>query len=183
MPKQVCEVEACAGCPLREKFPHNNFVPPRVGDGLRLAVGEAPGAEEAQAGEPFVGASGSWLRGRPGEDGRRSGGLYAKAGVRDHELTFINTIQCRPPDNVYPDAPEARSYISATDGKRAVAHCILAHVLPLLESRPWKRIDLFGAKALAYIAGKLDGINRWRGSPIEVDTDTIRERMLALQKD
>ena len=152
---------------MRDLFPHNNFVPPRMG-GLRLAVAEAPGAEEAAAGEPLVGTAGKWLRGSPGEGGRRIGGLYYKAGVRDEELTLVNCINCRPPENVFPTDPDARSYISVEAAERAVEHCLDAHVRPLLRARPWKRVDLLGEKALRFLTGKEGGIKRWRGSPLEL---------------
>lgn len=167
MPKKVSEVEGCAGCPMRDLFPSNNFVQPRIG-GLRLAVAEAPGSEEAAAGEPLVGASGKWLRGYPSEGGKRVGGLYYKAGVRDEDLTLVNCINCRPPENIFPTDPEARSYISEEDARRSVEHCLDSHVRPLLRARPWKRVDLFGDKALRLLAGKDGGIKRWRGSPLQL---------------
>ncbi len=152
---------------MRQLFPSNNFVPPRMG-GLRLVVAEAPGAEEAAAGEPLVGTSGKWLRGSPGEGGKRIGGLFYKAGVRDEELTLINCINCRPPENIFPTDPDARSYISEEDAEKAVAHCLSAHVHPVLASRPWKRIDLLGDKALRLLAERDGGIKRWRGSPLSL---------------
>lgn len=168
MPKTVSQTPSCEGCPLREKFPNNAFVSPRIGQGLRLAIAEAPGLEESISGEPLVGTSGSWLRGRPSEDGKRLGGFYNKIGVRDEEVTFANCIQCRPPNNVFPTDPDARSYISAEDAKLAVAHCRAQHVVPLLTARKWQRVDLLGAKPLEIVAGKTGGIHRWRGTPLVI---------------
>ena len=168
MPKKVREIEGCNGCPLQALYPDNSFVPARMGSGLRLAVAEAPGETEASIGEPLVGSSGAWLRGRVGENGKHIGGLYYKAGVRDEEVTYVNCIQCRPPNNCFPTDPEARSYISREDADVAVAHCKRAHLDPILRSRPWKRVDLFGAKPLKIVAGKDGGIGRWRGSPLVI---------------
>jgi uracil-DNA glycosylase family 4 len=153
---------------MRNLFPENNFVPPRLGTSLRLAIAEAPGKVESERGEPLCGPSGNWLRGVEIAGGKRVGGLYRQAGVKQDEITYCNVINCRPPDNAFPDSQEARSYIDKAGAQTAIQHCIKAHVQPLLESRPWKRLDIFGEKALRYIAGKTDGITTWRGSIIPV---------------
>src|SRR5512146_1723273 len=150
--KKVCEMSGCENCPMRKLFPDNTFVAPRMGTGLRLAIAEAPGAQEAEEGEPLVGGAGSWLRGTKLSDGRRTGGMYAKAGVRDEEITFANVLNCRPLNNIFPTDSDGRSYISEADAYAAVSHCLRNHVEPLLRSRPWKRIDLFGDKPLKFIA-------------------------------
>lgn len=175
--KKVCEVGGCDGCPLQRLYPHNTFVAPRIGKGLRLAIAEAPGKEEAEQGEPLVGGSGKWLRGGI-IDGKRRGGFYGKAGIREEEITFANTIQCRPPDNVYPTDPKARHYISREEAQRALDHCFDAHVLPLLKSRPWNRIDLIGDYALEKLTGRTEGIMKWRGSPMVIPA--LGEKPLAL---
>lgn len=154
---------------MHDLYPQNTFVAPAINDGSRLAIGEAPGEVEQLLGEPLVGPSGAWLRGRyDDEKGEWRGGLYSKAGVRDAQVSRANTLQCRPPDNVYPTDPDARSYISLPEANLAVEHCWRAHLLPLLQSRDWTRLDLLGDKALRVVAGKDGGIFRWRGSPIEV---------------
>ena len=60
-----------------------------------LFVGEAPGANEDEAGEPFVGRSGDVL-----DDALRAAGLD-RADVR-----ITNCVRCRPPDNRDPRADE-----------------------------------------------------------------------------
>lgn len=153
--KKVSEISGCEGCPLRAKFPNNTFVEPQVGSSLRLMVGEAPGEDESVLGRPFVGGS-----------GRMMDSLLRKAGVKRDELTITNTICCRPPDNVYPSDNAARTYISEEDGRKAVRQCEANHLRPLIESRPWNRIDAIGEKALRVLTGKTDGILKWRGSPL-----------------
>jgi DNA polymerase len=64
-------------------------------DAELLFVGEAPGADEDAAGEPFVGRSGSVL-----DDALRDQGL-ARADVR-----ITNCVRCRPPDNRDPHSEE-----------------------------------------------------------------------------
>lgn len=134
-----------------------------------LVVAEAPGETEAALGEPLVGTAGSWLRGRIGDRGERIGGLLWKAGVRDADVTFANVLCCRPPENVFPTDAAARSYCSKEEGENAVAQCKKTYLDPLLNGRPWSRINLLGEKALRLVAGKEGGINRWRGSPLVVE--------------
>jgi len=168
MPKKVSEMAGCAGCPMARLFPDNPFVPPRITGGKRLIIGEAPGQLESELGEPLIGGAGRWLRGAPGPNGKRYGGMLGKAGVRDEDCTLANVIQCRPPDNIFPTDREARKYISQEDADAAIRHCFDAHVVPLLRGRKWDRLDLLGDKALRVVAGKAGGIHRWRGSPIQV---------------
>lgn len=155
--KKVCEVDGCAGCPLRNLNPDNTFVEPKLGSNLRLGIGEAPGKEESEVGQPFVGGSGKWLK-----------VLYAKAGGSKDETSFINVIQCRPPENVFPTDKDARFYISDSDAHAAVDQCVRNHVLPFLDSRPWKRIDTFGEKPLQFVLEKGGTITSWRGSIVGV---------------
>ena len=70
-----------------------------------LFVGEAPGANEDEQGEPFVGRSGDVL-----DDGLREVGL-ARQDVR-----ITNCVRCRPPDNRDPTADEqdnCRGYLDS----------------------------------------------------------------------
>lgn len=94
--------------------------------------------------------------------------LYGKAGLREAENSVINVIQCRPPNNIFPTDALARGYITASDGERAVAHCLKHHVEPFLKSKPWKRIDTFGDKPLKYILEKTGGVTQWRGTVLPV---------------
>ena len=157
MPKKVCEIDACSGCPFRAKFPDNTFVAPRVGSNLRLAIGEAPGKQEAEEGKPFVGGAGKWLQ-----------VIYGKAGLKETDNSVVNVINCRPPNNVFPTDSQARDYITDAEAHQTVEHCLKAHTLPFLKSRPWKRIDVFGDKPLKFVLEKGGGITNWRGSVLPV---------------
>lgn len=53
-----------------------------------MVVGEAPGADEDQAGIPFVGATGRILR-----------STFEELGVHDGEIYFTNVVKYRPPLN------------------------------------------------------------------------------------
>jgi uracil-DNA glycosylase family 4 len=58
-----------------------------------MIIGEAPGANEDNAGKPFVGRSGQLLR----EELHR-------VGINPDEVYITNTVKCRPPDNKKPKA-------------------------------------------------------------------------------
>lgn len=65
-------------------------------DATVVAIGEAPGAEEDKRGRPFVGRSGSLLRGE----------------LEDAELPAVyitNIVKCRPPDNRDPTPEEIKA--------------------------------------------------------------------------
>jgi uracil-DNA glycosylase len=62
-------------------------------------LGEAPGAREDEAGEPFVGAA-----------GRLFDRMLAMAGVRRHDVYVTNVVACRPPGNRAPRPVEIRAH-------------------------------------------------------------------------
>ena len=62
-----------------------------------LFIGEAPGTEEDQGGEPFVGPSGKLLD-----------AMLTAAGLqRGREVYITNVVKCRPPGNRTPTVDEA----------------------------------------------------------------------------
>lgn len=64
-----------------------------------LFVGEGPGAEEDQRGEPFVGQAGKLLD-----------NMLAAIGLRRGEDVYIaNAVKCRPPENRTPTPEETES--------------------------------------------------------------------------
>lgn len=162
---------------MAKLFPDNTFVAPTIRPiGTQLIVGEAPGSQESLLGESFVGQSGGWLRGRFDETRREwRGGLFARAGINDNEVSRVNCIQCQPKDNVYPTDVGARDYISKSDAEAAVEQCYRRVVVPVLHLRNWSRITPLGDKALRMVCKKDGGIMRWRGSPLPVpDIDPLR---------
>jgi len=101
-------VVECARCPdlaeCRSRIV--NGVGPADAD--LLFVGEGPGANEDDQGEPFVGRSGTVL-----DDALRTAGL-ARADVR-----ITNCVRCRPPENRDPRAAElanCREYLDREIG-------------------------------------------------------------------
>jgi DNA polymerase len=88
-------VTACERCPalVDSRSRIVNGVGPDDAD--LVFVGEGPGASEDEAGEPFVGRSGSVL-----DDALRDDGV-SRAAVR-----ITNCVRCRPPDNRDPTGDE-----------------------------------------------------------------------------
>jgi DNA polymerase len=66
-------------------------------------VGEAPGADEDEQGEPFVGAAGQLLN-----------KIIVACGMKREEVYICNIIKCRPPGNRLPlpsEAANCREYL------------------------------------------------------------------------
>ncbi|MGE0802134.1 MAG: uracil-DNA glycosylase family protein [Lautropia sp.] len=92
------EVADCRKCGLCERRRSTVF-----GSGPTTArwmlIGEAPGAEEDQTGEPFVGQAGRLL-----DQMLRAIGLE-----RDRDVFITNVLKCRPPGNRNPEPIEAET--------------------------------------------------------------------------
>ncbi len=88
-------IRSCTGCPLHAR---RTQAVPGVGDRQAdwLFVGEGPGAEEDQRGEPFVGQAGKLLD-----------AMLASIGLsRGNNVYIANAVKCRPPGNRTPEAAE-----------------------------------------------------------------------------
>ena len=95
-PALKARVASCTDCPLHQKRTKTVF---GVGDENAdwMFVGEGPGAEEDQKGEPFVGQAGRLLDNMlPAVGLRRGKGVY-----------IANCVKCRPPGNRNPEPGEA----------------------------------------------------------------------------
>lgn len=91
-------VSQCTDCTLSESRTNTVF---GVGDQQPrwLIVGEAPGANEDQQGEPFVGEAGQLLN-----------AMLGAMGIdRDHGVFILNVLKCRPPGNRDPKPEEVQS--------------------------------------------------------------------------
>src|SRR3972149_10153144 len=82
----------CKLCPINHVT--EGYVPLHIQEGSTLAVGEAAGEEEIKQGLPFVGGAGGWLS-----------SMCRAARLSRNYISIVNTLGCRPPDNVYPTAP------------------------------------------------------------------------------
>jgi len=107
-----------------------------------MLIGEGPGAEEDERGQPFVGAAGRLLD-----------LLLAAVGFTPDRFHICNIVKCRPPQNRIPAPEEAKA-----------CKPLLARQFRL--SRP-KVIVLLGATAFKYFTGSSEGISKVRGEWIE----------------
>lgn len=89
-------VRSCAACPELAAARTQVVVGDVVPASRLLVVGEAPGAQEDVAGRPFIGKGGQLLD-----------RLLAAAGIARPEVSVLNVLKCRPPDNRTPTRAEA----------------------------------------------------------------------------
>ena len=86
---------SCTRCPL-----HQDRIQavPGVGDQAAdwMFIGEAPGKDEDEVGEPFVGRAGQLLN-----------AILAAAGLSREQVYIANTVKCRPPGNRNPKQDES----------------------------------------------------------------------------
>jgi DNA polymerase len=88
------EVAVCTRCELHSCRTRTVF---GVGDHQArwLVVGEAPGADEDQQGEPFVGRAGGLLN-----------SMLRGIGLAREQVFIANVLKCRPPNNRDPKPEE-----------------------------------------------------------------------------
>lgn len=103
------DIRSCKACVLCEK--RRQAVPGVGNRGAQLMlVGEGPGAEEDQRGEPFVGQAGRLL------DNMLSAiGLNRDPAAGAKGVYIANAVKCRPPHNRTPEASELRSCLPYLD--------------------------------------------------------------------
>ena len=131
------QVAACTACSLHLTRKQTVF---GVGDKQAdwLIVGEAPGADEDEQGEPFVGRAGKLLT-----------SMLQAIGLSRDAVYIANVLKCRPPDNRVP-TPEER--VSCTP--------FLQQQIALL--RP-KLIFAVGSTAAQYLLNTDTAIGKLRG--------------------
>lgn len=104
-----------------------------------MFVGEGPGADEDEQGEPFVGKAGKLMN-----------QAFKGIGIDREEVYIANIVKCRPPNNRNPEKDEA---IACLDYLRN----------QVLVIKP-KIIVLLGSVALKNILGEEYGITKTRGN-------------------
>ena len=103
-----------------------------------MFIGEGPGAEEDERGQPFVGAAGRLLD-----------LLLVAHGLGPDMYHICNIVKCRPPQNRVPAPEEAKA-----------CKPWLAKQFRLVHPRI---IVLLGATAYKYFTGSTEGISKVRG--------------------
>jgi DNA polymerase len=107
-------------------------------------VGEAPGVEEDEQGEPFVGPAGQFLD-----------ELLAMAGLRRTDVFIGNVIKCRPPQNRDPQPDE-------------ISTCTQAFLFRQIEALQPRVIVTLGRFSMnLFLPG--EKISRIHGQPRKVD--------------
>lgn len=132
------EVSRCEGCRLAETRTNPVF---GIGDGKApvLIVGEAPGRNEDETGEPFVGKA-----------GERLNEVLALAGLSRDEVFIANVLKCRPPRNRNPRPDE-------------IAACS-AYLIRQIEAIGPKVIVTFGNFATQFVLGTKKGVSELHGT-------------------
>jgi uracil-DNA glycosylase family 4 len=88
----------CTRCPLHKQGRKQIvFGVGNAGADL-MFIGEAPGADEDQQGEPFVGRAGQLLN-----------NMIKAMGIRREDVYIANIIKCRPPGNRTPEREECET--------------------------------------------------------------------------
>ena len=106
-----------------------------------MIIGEAPGVQEDQQGEPFVGQAGGMLKNQ----------LEAVLGLTRDDVYITNIVKCRPPDNRDPN-----------EGEIDACMHFLKRQIAVVKS---KAILLLGSIATKAFFG--EGIRRTRGKWME----------------
>lgn len=135
-------ITACTDCDLHATC--HAPVPWEGGPAPIAIIGEAPGAEEDQAGRPFVGRAGRLLT-----------SLLAQAGLGRDRVVLINSIACRPPHNDFNLAVQA-------DAPARCAHWLTEQIEV---SGAWVLVPVGGRPYHALMPESNIGITQARGTP------------------
>lgn len=155
--EMIPKPDFCKLCPINSvtsQGPGEGYVPAVLPtDATELWIGEAAGDHESQRGLPFIGGAGAWLD-----------SLFRAARIDRKKIAIVNTIGCRPPENIYPNDVKWHA-TSREYGRAAVRYCAEHHLTPAIHDRDWSRIVALGDKALEATTDKR-GILVWRGSAL-----------------
>jgi uracil-DNA glycosylase len=135
------QIRSCVQCPLHatrtKAIPGEGTPSARV-----MLIGEAPGRDEDQRGQPFVGAAGRFLD-----------QMLTGSGVNRDDLFITNTVKCRPENNRPPR-------------KREVDTCTSLYLFEQIELINPALIMLLGSVATKKLLG-VNSVNEVRGRVIE----------------
>jgi uracil-DNA glycosylase len=136
---------ACVKCPHLASSRKNVVFGIGSIDAQLMFVGEAPGADEDEQGEPFVGAAGQLLT-----------KIIQATGLSRADVYIANILKCRP------DTP-GQSYGNRKPTPEEMATCIpyLHEQIDLIQP---KVIVALGATAVEGLLGKTVGITKLRGN-------------------
>ena len=136
---------ACVKCPHLASSRKNVVFGVGSIDAQLMFVGEAPGADEDESGEPFVGRAGQLLT-----------KIIETTGLKRGDVYIANILKCRP------DTPgQAAGNRPPTPEERATCIPYLQEQIDLIKPRA---IVALGATAVDGLLGKTLGITRLRGN-------------------
>jgi len=92
------DLGACTRCPLHKQGRKQIVFGVGNPQAALMFVGEAPGADEDELGEPFVGRAGQLLN-----------NMIKAMGIRRDDVYIANVIKCRPPGNRVPERDECET--------------------------------------------------------------------------
>ena len=148
-------VAGCRACSLCESRRHTVF---GVGHPRAhcMVVGEAPGEQEDQRGEPFVGAADQLL-----DRMLAALGLTRDEAPPERQVFIANTLKCRPPRNRNPSAEEL-----------ATCQPFLERQVALVQPRVILAMGAYAVRSLLGSdapIGRLRGqVHHWHGVPLVV---------------
>jgi len=124
-----------------------------------MVIGEAPGAQEDQGGEPFVGAAGQLLNRM-----LAALGLGREPALAERQVFITNALKCRPPRHRKPSAADI-----------AACQPFLLRQVALVQPRVILALGHVAVQALLGSdapLGRLRGqVHRWQGVPLVVSYD------------
>jgi DNA polymerase len=143
-------VRTCAACGLCKQRKQAVFGVGNL-DADWLFIGEGPGADEDEQGDPFVGQAGKLLD-----------SMFAAIGIaRGREVYIANVVKCRPPGNRTPTPEEAAACAPYLDRQ---IELVKPRLIVALGKSAAQR--LLGTDAsLASLRGK---VHRYKGTPVVV---------------
>lgn len=151
-------VRACTAC-AELASTRTSVVVGSAPPGARLAVlGEAPGAQEDETGQPFVGRSGQLLD-----------ALLSEVGGDRARTAVLNTIKCRPPANRVPRRDETAACRPWTTRQLELLRPAVVVTLGLSASR-W----FLGPVALGAVRGVVHEVDGLRVLPTYHPAAAIR---------
>jgi uracil-DNA glycosylase family 4 len=92
------DIGDCTRCPLHKQGRKQIVFGVGNPNADLMFIGEAPGADEDQQGEPFVGRAGQLLN-----------NMIKAMGIRREDVYIANIIKCRPPGNRTPEREECET--------------------------------------------------------------------------
>jgi uracil-DNA glycosylase family 4 len=149
---------ACTACPELAGSRRSVVVGSAPAGARLVVVGEAPGAQEDETGEPFVGRSGQLLD-----------RLLAEAGLPRGSVAVLNTLKCRPPGNRPPKPAETTRCRGWAERQLTLLQPAVVVALGLSATR-W----FLGPTALGPVRGRVHDALGWRVLPTYHPSAAIR---------